>query len=185
MTEEQIERLKQIRERVRRLEQSADDPHVKDWGGAYYGDVYFLLSLHDSQGEHRCPHFQPKGEDSGGAYNAGIIQEVTNDLLDSWARERLHAKPTSWYTLLIKQLIQRIANLRVMLTVSNNTATSMRSRCVEKVKELRDRFQQAAEASSLPNDLTASRDAAVANALTRLLGELESLSLEQGEQEKR
>lgn len=49
MTDEQQERLKQIRERVRRLEQSADDPHVKDWGGAYYGDVYFLLSLIDSQ----------------------------------------------------------------------------------------------------------------------------------------
>lgn len=48
MTDEQNERLKQIRERVRRLEQSADDPRVKDWGGAYYGDVYFLLSLLDS-----------------------------------------------------------------------------------------------------------------------------------------
>lgn len=68
---------------------------------------------------HRCPHFQPKGEDSGGAYNAGIINDMENDLLDTWTKERLSAKPTSWYSLLIKQLIQRIANLRVMLAAEN------------------------------------------------------------------
>ena len=64
---------------------------------------------------HRCPHFEPKGEDSGGAYNAAIIQDVTNELLYVIDKERLAAKPTAWYSLLIKQLIQRTANLRVML----------------------------------------------------------------------
>lgn len=58
-------------------------------------------------------------------------------------------------------------------------ATAMHNACVEKVKEMRDRFQRAADSSSLPNDLTASRDAAAANALTRLLAEMESLTLEQ------
>jgi hypothetical protein len=65
--------------------------------------------------EHRCPHFMPKGEDSDGAYNAGIISDVTKELVYPEDRNRLNAKPTAWYSLLIKQLIQRIANLRVML----------------------------------------------------------------------
>lgn len=47
---------------------------------------------------------------------------------------------------------------------------------IARVREMRDRFQQAADSSTLPNDLTASRDTAVANALTRLLSDVESLS---------
>lgn len=39
------ENVKIIRERVKRLERGERDPHVKDWRGAYYGDVYFLLGL--------------------------------------------------------------------------------------------------------------------------------------------
>jgi hypothetical protein len=65
------------------------------------------------EGTHRCPHFQPKGEDSGGAYNNVIIKEVTDDLLTPWERSRLSG--TRWYQLTIKNLIQRIANLRIML----------------------------------------------------------------------
>lgn len=67
---------------------------------------------------------------------------------------------------------------------SADAAIRMRDACVVKVRIRRDKFQAAADASSLPNDLTASRDAATAAALTRLLDELESLTLEQGEQEK-
>lgn len=37
--------LSAIRLRIERLEQNQIDPHVKDWSGAYYGDVYFLLDL--------------------------------------------------------------------------------------------------------------------------------------------
>lgn len=63
--------------------------------------------------------------------------------------------------------------------------TRMRDACVEKVKTQREKFQQAADSSSLPNDLTASRDAAVAAAFTRLLADIQSLTLDQVEQEKR
>lgn len=39
------ERIDAIRQRVKRLERGERDPHVTDWSGAYYGDVYFLLGL--------------------------------------------------------------------------------------------------------------------------------------------
>lgn len=42
---EDRERVKAIRARIGRLERGERDPHVKDWSGAYYGDVYFLLGL--------------------------------------------------------------------------------------------------------------------------------------------
>lgn len=38
-------RVKGIRERIKRLERGERDPYVVDWQGAYYGDVYFLLRL--------------------------------------------------------------------------------------------------------------------------------------------
>jgi hypothetical protein len=81
--------------------------------------------------EHRCPHFQPKGEDSGDAYNAGIITDVTNELVFPEDRTRLNAKPTSWYSSLIKQLIQRIANLRVMLAEARSRQSASERRCEE------------------------------------------------------
>lgn len=49
MTPEQKQQIEQISERVKRLERAAKDPHVKTWDAAYYGDVYFLLSLVKSQ----------------------------------------------------------------------------------------------------------------------------------------
>lgn len=39
------ERLESIRERIGRLERGEADPCVKNWSGAYYGDVYFLLQI--------------------------------------------------------------------------------------------------------------------------------------------
>lgn len=39
------EHVEIIRERIKRLERGERDPHVKDWSGAYYGDVYFLLGI--------------------------------------------------------------------------------------------------------------------------------------------
>lgn len=43
------ETVQRIRERINRLERGERDPHVKDWRGAYYGDVYFLLGLRRSE----------------------------------------------------------------------------------------------------------------------------------------
>lgn len=89
----------------------------------YTNEALTIISRHFPAAPvaHRCPHFMPKGEDSGGAYNALVIQDVTNDLLDGWTKDRLSTKPRSWYSLLIKDLIQRIANLRIMLS---NAATT-------------------------------------------------------------
>lgn len=93
------------------------DPHCSDTG-RMVGGRWACDNHLSAVATHRCPHFEPKGEDSGGAYSFAIIQDVANDLLDTTAKERLAAKPTAWYSLLIKQLIQRIANLRVMLAHS-------------------------------------------------------------------
>lgn len=73
--------------------------------------------------EHRCPHFQPKGEDSGGAYNMQVIIDVTNELLSPDEIPRLSG--TRWFQLAIKALIQRIANLRILLYDAELRASSM------------------------------------------------------------
>lgn len=89
--------------------------------------------------EHRCPHFQPKGEDSGGAYNMQVIIDVTNELLSPDEIPRLSG--TRWFQLTIKALIQRIANLRILLHDAELRASSPSSLAGEtELNELRDLF---------------------------------------------
>lgn len=60
----------------------------------------------------------------------------------------------------------------------DDAATSMRSACVEKLRERANRYQVLAN-DSLPNDQTAARTAAAAAALNSAANELETLSIEQ------
>lgn len=158
MTDEQRERLKQIR-RWRMMHVSANSDPYADLSRAF-SEIDFVLSLLDSQAAAR-----PIGWISCGLrHGHDRIVDIVFENADC-----------------AKAFIDGVDPVAGPIVA----ATTMHSLCMEKVKEMRDRFQQAADSSSLPNDLTASRDRAVANALTRLLGDLESLPLEQVEQEKR
>lgn len=39
------ERVSGIQDCIKRIERGEQDPHITNWNGAYYGDVYFLLGL--------------------------------------------------------------------------------------------------------------------------------------------
>src|SRR5438552_3438577 len=76
----------------------------------------------------------PKGEDATG-YNAGVYQQVYDDVIGPAERERLnklensslrkknYAKESTWQSQLVNSLVKRIMNLRLMLLAASSPTT--------------------------------------------------------------
>lgn len=133
MTPEQKQQIEQIRERVKRLERAAKDPHVKTWDAAYYGDVYFLLSLVKSEAPALLMQAQTIRSDAS-----------VRQLFDAWWKVN---HPFSWWVeerrgeplpepdrQLVRDLAEQAFYAAEALTLT--AANLMRSACIEKVRPI-------------------------------------------------
>lgn len=159
MTPEQ-KQLEQIRERRAAGDESAYS----------YDDIDFLLSLVKSQEAENgyWPTLLDRGDGVRDHFCIGRLIKPGEIYWEFWNKGR-------WVSA-GEVFVGRETAQKQLDAIRANDATSMRSACVEKLRDRANRYQALAN-DSLPNDQTAARTAAAA-ALNSAASELESLSIE-------
>lgn len=151
MTPEQKQRIEQIRERLRRSEL---EPHAPD---EWWSDIDFLLSLVKSQEEENgyWPTLLDRGDGVRDHFCIGRLIKPGEIYWEFWNKGR--------WTSAGEVFVGRETAQKQLDAIRANDATSMRSACVEKVEAFRD--------ASYWSDVNRM-------ALTKLIEELETLSIE-------